>query len=287
MRSPWFFPPTKLRQKPLRFSVRRVNPSSRSHSAVSPLNARVRVTSRTLGAALVSASVAGVASLSTPAAAQVPYGAPPTGQLLPPPPPPTPEAINTQQELELSERVDSGRGLQFFWVAPEAAMRWYDWGLLSESNLLDEQDFESQGFAPTFGLGAGLRFLYITGGARFRVSIGDLPFWTAGLEAALRIPMGDWEPYALVGGGYLRTLEYADKCGGCYKDLVVSGGYAALGGGIDYFVTPAFSVGPRLDVEIPFVGRSALPETDEGVFAEDGSGVGLSANLGLHLGLHF
>lgn len=212
----------------------------------------------------------------------------PAGQLLPPPPPPTLEAQNTERELQISEQKDSGRGLQFFWIDPEVAFRWYDFALLSDSKLLDGETFETSGFAPSVGLGAGARFLYFTGGARFRFNFaGDLPFWTAGIEAALRVPLGDWEPYALVGGGYLRTLEYKDKCGGCYKDLLISGGYATVGGGIDYFVTPVFAVGPRLDVEIPFLSRDAAPNAPEAVYASEGSGVGLSANLGLHLSLHF
>lgn len=212
----------------------------------------------------------------------------PAGQLLPPPPPPTIEAQHTERELQISEQKDSGRGLQFFWIDPEVAFRWYDFALLSDSALLDGETFESTGFAPSVGLGAGARFLYFTGGARFRFNFaGDLPFWTAGIEAALRVPLGALEPYVLVGGGYLRTLEYKDKCGGCYKGLTVSGGYATLGGGVDYFVTPVFAVGPRLDLEIPFLSRDAVAAAPEPAYAADGSGVGLSANLGLHLSLHF
>lgn len=223
---------------------------------------------------------------SLDAAAQGAYAAP--GQLLPPPPPPTPAAVNTERELELSEREDSGRGLQFFWIDAELGGRWSDFALISDSGLLDGEDIQATNLLPTIGLGAGVRFLYFTVGARYRLNLtGDLPFWTAGLEGALRVPMGNWEPYALVGGGYLRTLQYEDKCGGCYKDLVISGGYAAIGGGIDYFVTPVFAVGTRLDVEVPFVSRDALPQATEGVYATDGSAVGLSANLGLHLSLHF
>ncbi len=229
-----------------------------------------------------------LATLGAEPLASAQFVTPSPGQLLPPPPPPTPEAQHTERELEISEREDSGRGLQFFWIDPEVAFRWYDFGLLSDSDVLDGETLKASGFAPSVGLGAGARFLYFTGGARFRFNFaGDLPFWTAGLEAALRVPLGDWEPYALVGGGYLRTLKYEDKCGGCYGDLVISGGYATLGGGLDYFVTPVFAVGPRLDVEVPFVSRDAVPAAPEDVYANDGSGVGLSANLGLHLSLHF
>lgn len=220
------------------------------------------------------------------ALAQTAYNLP--GQLLPPPPPPTAESLHTERELELSERQDSGRGLQFFWLDVEGGGRWYDFALLSDSDLVDGTELESSGLLPTLGLGVGGRFLYFTGGGRFRLSLtGDLPFWTAGLEFGLRIPKGQWEPYAFVGGGYLRSLEYKDKCGGCYEGLVISGGYASLGAGVDYFVTPVFAVGPRLDLELPFVSRDKLARATDGVYTRDGSGVGFSANLGLHLSLHF
>ncbi len=63
-----------------------------------------------------------------------------------------------------------------------------------------------------------------------------------------------------VGGGYLRSVDFEDKCGGCLDDMVISGGYGAVGGGVDYFLTPVFALGARLDVELAFVGRDAVPK---------------------------
>jgi hypothetical protein len=191
--------------------------------------------------------------------------------------------MNTQYELEKSEREDSGRGLSFIWIDPEIGGRWYDLGLLGGSNLGEDGGYKEDGFAPSLGLGIGARFLYITGGARFRYNFS---YWTAGLEGALRIPMGTFEPYVFVGGGYLRSLDFEDKCRGCLDDLVISGGYGAVGGGIDYFLTPVFALGVRLDAEISFVGRDAVPKA-MGVYTKRGSGVGLSTNAGLHFSLHF
>lgn len=192
--------------------------------------------------------------------------------------------MNTQQELEMSERADSGRGLSFFWIDPEIGGRYYDLDLLAGSNLGEPGGYKEDGLAPSLGLGVGARFLYITAGARFRYNFS---YWTAGAEAALRIPKGAFEPYVFVGGGYLRSLDFEDKCGGCLDDMVISGGYGAIGGGSDYFLTPMFALGVRLDVEVAFLGRDAVPKAMEGVYRRRGSGVGLATNAGLHFSLHF
>lgn len=241
-----------------------------------------------LGSALLLTSAV---TFANSAWAQNPFGGGPAptavtpgGNLLPPPPPPSLESLNTQNELVQSEREDSGRGLSFFWIDPEIGGRWYDLDLLGGANLGESGGYKEDGFVPSLGLGVGARFLYITGGARFRYNFS---YWTAGLEGALRIPMGVFEPYVFVGGGYLRSIDFEDKCGGCLDDMVISGGYGAVGGGMDYFLTPVFALGARLDVEVAFVGRDAVPEAMDGVYQKRGSGVGLSTNAGLHFSLHF
>lgn len=229
--------------------------------------------------------------LSGAAFAQLPFGTAPApttttlgGNLLPPSPPPSQESMQTQQELERSERVDSGRGLAFFWIDPEIGGRYYNLDLFGGSNLGESGGYKEDGFVPSLGLGIGARFLYLTAGARFRF---NFTHWTAGLEGALRIPLGKFEPYVLVGGGYLRSVDFSDKCGGCFDDMVISGGYGTVGGGVDYFLSPVFALGLRLDADVLFVGRDAVEGIDDGTYAKRGSGVGLGSNLGLHCSLHF
>ena len=214
--------------------------------------------------------------------------APPGGELLPPPPPATPESINTMQQLERAEREDSGRGLQFFWIDPEVGVKWVDLSLLSNSELVDGDDFDASGFGPSLGAGIGGRFLYFTAGARFRYTLLPLfDLWTLGLEGSLRIPLGRLEPYLFVGGGYLRTTGVDAKDGGRFKDLVLSGGYAAFGGGVDYFITPVLALGARADVEVTLASREALATETSGIYAEEGSGIGLAGTAALHVSLHF
>ncbi len=246
--------------------------------SLAPGAARWRWVWTTLGAL-------GAVAWSPLAAAQTPYAPPPGGELLPPPPPASPESVNTIRQLELADREDSGRGLQYFWIDPEVGIKWVDLALINNADLVDGDDFEGSGLGPSLGVGLGGRLLYFTAGARFRYTmLPEFDVWTVGLEAALRIPRGQWEPYLFAGGGYLRTANIGDDR---LDELVISGGYGALGGGVDYFITPVFALGLRGDVELTFVGRDALPSEAPRFYEQDGSGVGLAASAALHLSLHF
>ncbi len=214
--------------------------------------------------------------------------------LLPPPPPPLPEQAQTEQRLNEAERRDSGRGLQFVWLTPEVGFQWADLSLLSDSDLLDGDVVAADSMGPVLGGGAGLRFLYITGGARFRYALlNDFHLMSIGLEGALRIPMGNLEPYAFVGAGYLnaRSFEAEDDVyalGTRAEDLAMHGLDARLGGGLDYFVTPVFSVGARLEADFTYLSRAATLAAGSGtIYSSDGSGMGLTTSAFVVLGLHF
>jgi hypothetical protein len=221
-----------------------------------------------------------------------------SGQLLPPPPPPAqdPAQAATLQRLDQAEREDSGRGLQFVWLTPEVGFQWANVGLLSNSDLVDGDVVAEDAMGLVLGAGAGLRLLYFTAGARFRYGLLDeLHLWTLGLELALRVPMGRLEPYAFVGAGYARgaNSKGSDRIaalGESTGDLVLGGVDARLGGGVDYFVTPVFSVGGRVEADVLFLGRDATLESEAGqdsIYAKSGSGIGLSAAAFVDLGLHF
>jgi hypothetical protein len=217
--------------------------------------------------------------------------------LLPPPPPPRapdPGAAQTVQQLDRAEREDSGRGLQFAWLTPEVGFGWASLGLLYNSDLLDDDLVPAQSFGPVLGAGAGLRLLYLTAGARFRYALlQDYHLWSLGVEGALRIPKGDFEPHVFIGAGFARVSSFEAEAevhalGTRAKALALDGLNARLGGGFDYFVTPVFSVGARAEVEFTFLSRSAALEAGSGsIYSQDGSGVGLVVNGLLDLGLHF
>jgi hypothetical protein len=178
-------------------------------------------------------------------------------------------------------------------LTPEAGISWASLGLLSNSDLVDGDVVSEQGFGPVFGGGAGARLLYLTAGARVSYALLDeFTMWSLGAEVALRVPYGSFEPYAFVGGGFVQALSFSAEdevyaLGDRTGDLGASGGFARLGGGADYFVTPVFSTGLRLEADFTFLSRDAVLESGAGVYSEDGSAVGLTASALVVLGLHF
>jgi hypothetical protein len=234
-------------------------------------------------------------SLAAPAVARAQLSWQPANQaLLPPPPPPAPAANQTVQQLQHAENADSGRGLSFVWLTPEVGFQWSSLGLLSNSDLVDDALIPEQSMGLVFGGGAGVRLVYLTAGARFRYALlEDFDMWSLGAEVALRVPYGNFEPYVFAGGGFLQIPSFDAEAavfeqGERTDDLTANGGFARLGGGADYFVTPVFSTGLRLEADFTFLSRSAVLDAgSSSVYSEDGSAVGLTATALLVLGLHF
>ncbi|HEX2733145.1 MAG TPA: hypothetical protein VHM70_16155 [Polyangiaceae bacterium] len=216
----------------------------------------------------------------------------PSPPLLAPPPPPTPAANQTTQELEASEREDSGRRLQFVWLNPEVGFQWASLGGLSNSKLV-EGTANPRSSGLVVGGGAGVRLLYLTLGARFRYGLlADYHLWSLALEGALKIPYGKTEPYVFVNAGYGQAGGFHGGGGNEVTKVNTSsvqmGGItAALGVGLDYFVTPVFSVGPRLEAQALFLSRAATKGTGSSFYDDKGSGIGIATSGMLVLGLHF
>jgi hypothetical protein len=212
--------------------------------------------------------------------------------LLPPPPPPTPASNQTVQQLEQAEREDSGRGLQFAWLTADVGFQWQSLSALHDGDLFDER-VDGSALGPVFGAGAGVRLLYLALGARFRYgALSTFDAWSLGIEGSLRIPRGAWEPYLFTGLGYTRASGFEGaaevyELGERREDLVLSGVNLQLGGGLDYFVTPVFSAGARLELSSAYWMRPQVLESGSSVYAESGSAVGFGASAFGVLGLHF
>jgi hypothetical protein len=97
-------------------------------------------------------------------------------------------------------------------------------------------------------------------------------------------------------GGYasLGGFDAKDVGGASASDVSISGYDIRLGGGLDYYVTPVFSVGASLTAEMlgltrPAVGAAKLTGASaaENVYKADGSSIGLAVTGAAVLGLHF
>jgi hypothetical protein len=231
----------------------------------------------------------------TSASPQGPYGQErpsslQAGGLTAPESEPDPEHRATEQQLERAEAEDSGRGLEFVYLNVEFGVEHLDLQLLSANDLVDTAVVETSQTGLVYGAGLGLRFVYITAGARFRFAdFSAWQLWTLNGEVGLRIPIGNLEPFITAGAGFasLGALGIPEA------DVDITGYNVRLGGGVDYYVTPVFSVGAAATAEILGLTRSgvspsALPGGGAGsVYAADGSGVGLGVTGTLLLGLHF
>jgi hypothetical protein len=176
------------------------------------------------------------------------------------------------------------------WLAPDVGFEWASLDALSGDDLVDGRIGPGSGLA--FGGSAGLRWLFYTVGARFRYGLlNEFTMWSIGGDAALRIPLGSFEPYVMLGGGYHSLGDFVanDELGalGATADLEMSGFSVRLGGGFDYYVTPVFSAGVSVDAESLFLSRDAVTTDTNTVYDRAGSGIGLSVSSLAVFALHF
>jgi hypothetical protein len=245
-----------------------------------------------------------------------PYGGMQAGGLAPPAPmgatpqpsataqTPPPGETPTTKELEEAKAKDSGRGIEWVYLNVEGGFEQV--GL--QTFNVDAQNF-SAGFFPTsasggvVGAGLGLRLLFLTLGGRGR--LGFFNAWnlfSAGGELGIHIPLGNFEPHIDLGGGYVGlgkvTTNLTDTT------VNVRGYYARVGGGLDYYITPVFSVGAAASWE--FMGltrpgvsldqvnkiKGSLSASDPqqakaDALALDGTSYGSALAITGVLGLHF
>jgi hypothetical protein len=209
----------------------------------------------------------------------------------------------TEQSLATADDKDSKRRLEFVWVNGEAGFQYLSLNTFHANNLVDSQFVKSSQGGALYGLGAGLRLVFLTLGARFR--LGDFSawqLWTLDAEAGLHMPVGRVEPYFNFAAGYasLGAFGGANSAVDLQKAGVnIYGWNARLGFGTDIYITRAISVGALLTGEMLYLKRSkhlqiSNPNLDpttlqkvNQVYANDGSSVGgamtLTGVLGFHL----
>jgi hypothetical protein len=161
---------------------------------------------------------------------------------------------------------------------------------------------------PMWGVGAGVRLLFFSIGARVRdqilSSIGSL--WEVDGEAAFHVRIWQIDPYFGVRGGYvflggLDSSSVQVATGGSASDVSVHGFDVGPVVGIDFYFSKLVSLGfegqaeflflqrppPPLPAGIPQSAVSMLPPQQQTLYQNSGSSVGLGALGTAHLGLHF
>jgi hypothetical protein len=208
----------------------------------------------------------------------------------------------TEQELERAEREDAGRGLEFFWINGEIGFEHLGLQTFKANNLVDAAVVDTTQTGLLFGGGLGVRLVFLTLGARFRLgTFSEWQLWTLNGELGIRIPLGSLEPYFTLGAGYASIGAFDTANVGA--DLNSAGvditGFDIRGGfGIDYYLSDAFSLGANLTGDLLFLTRPGVDPTKfQGtatggqaaaqVYAADGSSIGSGVTLTAVVGLHF
>lgn len=213
----------------------------------------------------------------------------------------------TEQELARADREDSGRGLEFVWLNAEAGVEHLGLQTFHANQLVDADLVESTQTGAVFGAGAGVRLIFLTAGARFRLaSFSAWQLWTLNAEFGLRIPLGALEPYFTFGGGYASLGSFdsgslgttLSEAGIAKSDLSARGFNLRGGAGFDYYLGHTLSIGANLSGDLLFLSRSKVTTSTTpapgsqaqrlaAVYAQDGTSIGGALALTALLGLHF
>ena len=190
------------------------------------------------------------------------------GGLAPPPPmqgpAPAPGPGSTLEELDDAKEEDSGRGLEFFYLNVEGGYEHV--GLTTFS--VDEENLTAGLIASSsdggvVGAGLGLRLLFLTLGARARAGFfSDWQLFSVGGEVGIHIPLGNFDPHFDLGFGYAGLGSLSSAVSGANDAISINGFYARGGGGLDYYVTPAISLGLNASWELLGLTRPGLSAED-------------------------
>jgi hypothetical protein len=259
------------------------------------------------------ASIAAAASL---AVLLVPAGA--RAQELEPPPPvqqqpaapgyesappnSAPATINDQ------ESEDSGLGLEWVYLNADAGYGYANLESFSTTTL-GMQKTASAG--PTFGVGAGVRLLFLTLGLRARDLILDMGnLWELGADAAFHIRIWHIDPYFGIRGGYnfVGSLDSSTvgTAIGNTSGVSVHGFIVGPVAGIDVYFSHTFSIGADVDAQFLFISRPPVPVPGglsvaeavskappqyqaqaQALYGNSGSSAGIQVTPTIHLGVHF
>jgi hypothetical protein len=252
-------------------------------------------------------------SPAAPPPAAAPAAGPPDAGLLgagqpqislPPPAALTPEQLRTVKRLDEAKREDSGRGLDWVWADVNAGFEQLGMQALSGG----DQGFVG-GFVKTsssggaLGAAVGARLLFFTLLLRGRIGVFDSgQLYRVGPEAGVHVPLGRFEPRAALGLGYAAVGNLHDTVGGMAASyLALRGFYSRLSAGLDYYPTPAVSIGADLSGDLLVLVRPALnmaqvslikgfdatQHTRSDLLSSTGTGVGGTIALTAVAGFHF
>ena len=126
-------------------------------------------------------------------------------------------------------------------------------------------------------------------------------FWSLDAEVGVRVPLYRVEPHFVLAGGYSSFGGFGSAVSGLSDGLDVRGVNVRLGGGLDYWVTHAVSLGLDADGELLAIARpgmsvrdlataqqvGTLNQAEARILQANGSSVGAALSLNAAVGVHF
>jgi hypothetical protein len=177
---------------------------------------------------------------------------------------------------------------ELVYLSPEVGAEYVGLETLHLTRELFPSRVHNADVGPVVGIGAGVRFLFVTLGPRFRFGhFRDWDLWTLDGELGFKAPLGAIEPFFSIGGGYAKVGSLQDS------RVKVQGYDIRLTAGLDYYFNKNFSVGGLMSAEVLGMTRPGVDlnqstgSVSQDVAKLDGSSVGLailaSAGVGVHL----
>jgi len=223
--------------------------------------------------------------------------------LQPPPPEGAPENGGTEQAplppiQPVEESADSGLGLEWVYITAGGGGAYTNMASFSASNLQVQQSTSSGG---EFDVGAGVRLLFFSAGLRARdLQLSAFNLWELDAEAARG-------GYVTVGG--LNAAESNASSTSATSTTAssnenVHGFNVGPMFGLDIYFSSLFSVGAEVNAEFLILERPPVPipasvqaaqqasgmsltPSQQALYNQSGSSVGVGVIGSAHLGIHF
>jgi hypothetical protein len=206
--------------------------------------------------------------------------------------------VHEKDHDTLNDIETGGFGLEWVYLNADMGVAYTDLVSLKASNWA-LQDNSAAG--PAFGIGAGVRLLFLSLGVRARdLQLSSFNMWETDLEAALHfkiwrvdIALGARGGYAFLGSFSADSLR--TSTGSAASDVTVHGWNIGPTLGVDVYLSKLVSVGVDGNAEFLFLERppiplqsgQSVPKGFEGLYADSGSSVGAGFVGMAHLGIHF
>ena len=208
---------------------------------------------------------------------------------------------STAQQLDESEKKDSGRNFELVYMNADVGLSYINMESFNASNLALQK---TSAVGPGFSVGAGIRLLILALGVRMRLNqLSAFSLWQLNAEAAFHFTESKFDPYIGVHGGYsflgsLSSSSLDAATSSSASDVSVHGVDAGLDLGFDYYLSSLFSIGVTGQAEALFLKRPPVPipagipqaQVDQlknqPLYANSGNSAGIGAGAFLRLGLH-